>query len=103
MMQSKIKGEGKPLVLVPGGLTGWVSWNPFVDSFATSRKVVQVQLLNVEYGLENKPLRSPTRKSLNFPEAMRRISFPKMNFLKLLIRYIAQSSKQCYNASIDIF
>ena len=56
MMQSKIKGEGKPLVLVPGGLTGWVSWNPFVDSFATSRKVVQVQLLNVEYGLENKPL-----------------------------------------------
>lgn len=56
MMQTKTKGEGKSLVLVPGGLTGWVSWDPFVDYFASSRKVVQVQLLNVEYGLENKPL-----------------------------------------------
>lgn len=56
IMQTKSKGNGKPLVLVPGGLTGWVSWDPFVDHFASSRKVVQVQLLNVEYGLENKPL-----------------------------------------------
>ena len=55
-MQYKTTGEGKPLVLVPGGLTGWVSWDSFVPEFAETRKVVQVQLLNVQYGLENKTL-----------------------------------------------
>lgn len=55
-MQVKTKGEGFPLVLVPGGLTGWVSWDPFVDHFAGSHKVIQVQLLSVQYGLENRKL-----------------------------------------------
>lgn len=53
----KVNGEGKPLLLVPGGLTGWNSWEPFVDIFTSKqRKVIRVQLLNVEYGFENRQL-----------------------------------------------
>ena len=55
-MQCEIKGNGKPLVLVGGGLTGWASWEPFVKDFAKSRKVIRVQLLAVQWGLENNPL-----------------------------------------------
>lgn len=53
-LQVKVNGEGEPVLLLPGGLTGWRSWEPFVDEFiAEKRKVISVQLLNVEYGLEN--------------------------------------------------
>lgn len=57
IMQVKVEGEGSPLLLVPGGLTGWIGWEPFVNVFtAKEKKVIRVQLLNVEYGLENRPL-----------------------------------------------
>jgi pimeloyl-ACP methyl ester carboxylesterase len=53
----KVSGDGIPLLLVPGGLTGWKSWEPFVDIFtAKQKKVILVQLLNVEYGFDNRPL-----------------------------------------------
>jgi len=55
-MLSEVKGEGEPLVLVPGGLTGWVSWIPFAERLSASRKVVRVQLLSVQLGLDGKPL-----------------------------------------------
>lgn len=55
-MQSKVTGKGEPLVLVPGGLTGWLSWEPHAERLSTTRKVVRTQLLNVQYGLENRPL-----------------------------------------------
>lgn len=55
-MLSEITGEGDPLVLVPGGLTGWLSWMPFAERLATSRKVVRVQLLSVQLGLDGQPL-----------------------------------------------
>jgi pimeloyl-ACP methyl ester carboxylesterase len=55
-MQAKVQGEGVPVVLVPGGLAGWLSWDPHAKRLAVTRKVVQVQLLNVQYGLENRPL-----------------------------------------------
>ncbi len=32
-MQYKIQGEGPALVLVPGGLTGWLSWDAFIPEF----------------------------------------------------------------------
>ena len=56
-MQCEVKGEGEPIVLVGGGLTGWKSWEPFVEIFnAKQRKVIRVQLLDVQYGLEDRPL-----------------------------------------------
>jgi pimeloyl-ACP methyl ester carboxylesterase len=57
-MQVKVTGEGAPLVLVPGGLTGWISWEPYVEHFSTNRKVIRVQLLNVQWGFEDKELPS---------------------------------------------
>jgi pimeloyl-ACP methyl ester carboxylesterase len=55
-MLSKIKGNGPPVVLVPGGLTGWISWDPHAERLSTDHKVVQAQLINVEYGYKNQPL-----------------------------------------------
>jgi len=55
-MQSKVTGKGEPLVLVPGGLTGWLSWEPHAERLSATRKVVRTQLLNVQYGLENRAL-----------------------------------------------
>lgn len=55
-MQSDVVGEGTPIVLVPGGLTGWLSWELHAKILSAKRKVIRVQLLNVQYGLENQSL-----------------------------------------------
>lgn len=55
-MKYEIKGDGNPIVLVPGGLTGWLSWEPFTEAFAQTGTVIRVQLLGVEYGIKNQPL-----------------------------------------------
>jgi pimeloyl-ACP methyl ester carboxylesterase len=56
-MQCQVKGEGEPLLLVGGGLTGWKSWEPFVEVFNTKqRRVILVQLISVQFGLENRQL-----------------------------------------------
>ena len=55
-MLMNVVGEGSPVVLVPGGLTGWLSWEPHAKRLSSGRKVVRVQLLNVQYGFENRPL-----------------------------------------------
>jgi pimeloyl-ACP methyl ester carboxylesterase len=51
-------GSGNPLVLVPGGLTGWLSWKPHAEHLAATRRVTRVQLLSVDYGLRGVPLPS---------------------------------------------
>lgn len=55
-MQYEVTGNADPLVLVPGGLTGWASWEPFVKLFSDKRTVIRVQLLGVQFGLENRSL-----------------------------------------------
>lgn len=55
-MMSRMEGDGDPIVLVPGGLTGCVSWEPHAKRLSATRKVIRVQLLNVEYGLKDRPL-----------------------------------------------
>ena len=55
-MQSEVTGSGLPILLVPGGLTGWASWEPFVKIFSDNRTVIRVQLLGVQLGLEDVPL-----------------------------------------------
>lgn len=55
-MQARIRGDGDPIVLVPGGLTGAASWEPLVELLARSARVVHAQLLNVQLGLEGEPL-----------------------------------------------
>ena len=55
-MQAQVVGKGRPIVLVPGGLTGWLSWIPAAERLSATRKVVRVQLVSVQFGLENRPL-----------------------------------------------
>jgi pimeloyl-ACP methyl ester carboxylesterase len=55
-MQSKVTGSGTPLVLVGGGLTGWLSWDAHAERLAATHKVVRLQPLNVQWGLENRAL-----------------------------------------------
>lgn len=55
-MKHDVIGNGEPLVLVPGGLTGWLSWIPHAEALSGSRRVIRLQLLNVELGLLGEPL-----------------------------------------------
>lgn len=55
-MLYRAEGDGEPIILVPGGLTGCISWEPHARRLAATRKAVRVQLLNVEYGLKDRPL-----------------------------------------------
>jgi pimeloyl-ACP methyl ester carboxylesterase len=48
--------QGDDVVLVPGGLTGWVSWEPHAKQLSARHRVVRVQLLSVGLGLKGEPL-----------------------------------------------
>ncbi|NWG09413.1 MAG: alpha/beta hydrolase [Nitrososphaerales archaeon] len=63
-MKSEVTGSGKPVVLVPGGLTGWLSWKPHAEQLSSHYKVIRVQLLSVDFGLKNALL--PPNYSVNF-------------------------------------
>jgi len=56
MMQSDVTGQGEPLVLLPGGLTGWLSWIPHAEHWSKTRQVIRLQLLSVELGLSGTAL-----------------------------------------------
>lgn len=53
-------GPGDPVVLVPGGLTGWNSWLPVVDTLSNDRTVVRVQPTQNELGGMNGIVGDPT-------------------------------------------
>ncbi len=36
-----------PIVLVPGGLSGWISWKPHAEALSKEYRVIRVQLLNM--------------------------------------------------------
>lgn len=55
-MRVQVIGNGPPLVLIGGGLTGSKSWEPYAERLAATRTVARVQLLGVQYGLEDRPL-----------------------------------------------
>lgn len=50
------RGRGPHLLLVGGGLTGWQSWVPHQQQLAGTRSVSRAQPLNVQFGLESRPL-----------------------------------------------
>lgn len=51
----EVTGQGEPIVLVPGGLSGWLSWIPFAERLSTERRVVRVQLRSVELAEAGEP------------------------------------------------
>ncbi|GAA2787476.1 alpha/beta fold hydrolase [Kitasatospora paracochleata] len=50
VLVNEVKGDGPPIVLVPGGLTGWVSWTPLAETLSASRTTVRVQPIHNELG-----------------------------------------------------
>jgi pimeloyl-ACP methyl ester carboxylesterase len=59
-----VSGVGEPLVLLPGGLTGWISWIPHAEALSESRQVIRLQLHSVALGLSNTPV--PNDYSVNY-------------------------------------
>jgi pimeloyl-ACP methyl ester carboxylesterase len=51
----EVKGGGEPIVLVPGGLTGWLSWIPHAERLSTSWKTIRVQPIHNELGSAGRP------------------------------------------------
>jgi pimeloyl-ACP methyl ester carboxylesterase len=49
------RGEGEPLVLVPGGLTGWLSWIPHQERMSQRYRVIRVQPIHNELGSKGIP------------------------------------------------
>jgi pimeloyl-ACP methyl ester carboxylesterase len=63
-MKSEVTGRGEPVVLVPGGLTGWLSWEPHAKRLSANHKVVRVQLIAVDLGLQE--VRLPANYSVDY-------------------------------------
>ena len=55
-LQSRVLGEGPPVVLLGGGLLGADGWGKVPALLASTRRVVNLQSLVVQYGLEDRPL-----------------------------------------------
>jgi pimeloyl-ACP methyl ester carboxylesterase len=55
VLQFDDRGAGEPLVLVPGGLTGWVSWVPHQDRLVSGYRVIRVQPIHNELGSKGVP------------------------------------------------
>jgi pimeloyl-ACP methyl ester carboxylesterase len=55
-MQLLTTGHGRPLVMVGGGLTGALSWEPHAEALASRRSVARAQPLGVQLGVEHAPM-----------------------------------------------
>lgn len=55
-MRVDVMGEGPPLVLVGGGLTGWLSWIPHQERLGATHRVARAQPLVVQLGLDDRPV-----------------------------------------------
>jgi len=49
------RGSGPPIVMIPGGLTGWLSWIPHQDRLAAGYRVTRVQPIHNELGSAGVP------------------------------------------------
>lgn len=50
VLKHEASGDGDPLILVPGGLTGWVSWIPLQERLAAGRTAIRVQPIYNDLG-----------------------------------------------------
>ena len=55
VLQFDDRGVGDALVLVPGGLTGWVSWIPHQERLLHRHRVIRVQPIHNEMGSKGVP------------------------------------------------
>lgn len=52
----EVTGQGEPILLMPGGLSGWLSWIPFAERLSKERMVVRAQLRSIELAEAGEPL-----------------------------------------------
>jgi pimeloyl-ACP methyl ester carboxylesterase len=64
------RGDGDPIVLVPGGLTGWLSWIPHQERLADRYQCIRVQPIHNELGSAGVP-GDPDYSSQTEREALR--------------------------------
>ncbi len=50
VLKVDVVGGGEPLVLIPGGLTGWLSWIPHQERLSDQFRTVRVQPIHNELG-----------------------------------------------------
>lgn len=50
-----IAGDGDVIVLIPGGLTGWLSWIPHQEHLSSRYRVIRVQPIHNELGSAGQP------------------------------------------------
>jgi pimeloyl-ACP methyl ester carboxylesterase len=55
-LQARVLGDGRPVVLLGGGLLGADGWGDVPRVLAKSHRVINLQSLAVQYGLENRSL-----------------------------------------------
>lgn len=55
ILQLDDRGAGDPVVLVPGGLTGWLSWVPHQERLVHRNRVIRVQPIHNELGARGLP------------------------------------------------
>ena len=56
LLQARLLGEGAPVVLLGGGLLGADGWGEVPRVLARTRRVLNLQSIAVQYGLENRSL-----------------------------------------------
>lgn len=56
LLATTIEGNGRPIVMLGGGLMGPRHWQPHAERLSSERRVVRPQALNVAYGLADRPL-----------------------------------------------
>ena len=54
VLKYDVAGKGDPLILVPGGLTGWLSWIPHQERLSDRHRVIRVQPIHNELGTAGK-------------------------------------------------
>ena len=50
-----VAGDGEPLVLIPGGVTGWLSWIPHQERLSDRYRTIRVQPIHNELGSAGMP------------------------------------------------
>ena len=55
-MLAEVEGEGRPLVMLGGGVLGTANWQEHAQRLSAEYRVIRLQNLNVQYGLEGRPI-----------------------------------------------
>lgn len=55
VLTNAVAGDGDPVVLIPGGITGWLSWIPHAERLSARWTAIRVQPIHNELGSAGRP------------------------------------------------